>query len=281
MVEINPRTIDLNGKTALVTGGGRGLGRAMAVALAAAGASVAVLARSEAQLTETAAADDKIRAYRADITDASAVKAVVQAVQSELGPVEILVNNAGRTGVPGPIWEMDVDDWRKTFAVNVDGAFLCSAAVLPHMIQRRQGCIINVASSAGFTPLGYSSSYCVSKAALIRLAECISIDAKDYGITAFAIDPGSVRTEMTHYLIESEAGRTYLPWYRDYILAGNDVPPEMAAQLVVELASGRYASLAGRFISVTDDLEAMLQKSDEVREKDYYTLRLNRLTSNG
>jgi NAD(P)-dependent dehydrogenase (short-subunit alcohol dehydrogenase family) len=272
MTEAFISQIDLAGQVALVTGGGRGLGRAMAQSLAAAGAAVAVIARTQEQLTETVAAirmaGGEALAFNTEITDPQAVTSMAQRVQKELGAVDILVNNAGRTGVPGPIWQIDPDDWRATFGVNVDGAFLCSAAILPTMIERHRGRIINVASGAALGPIPYGSQYCVSKAALARLTECINSDAKEYGITAFSIDPGSVRTAMTEYLIESDAGRTYLPWYREYILAGNDVPSELSAQLVVKLASGKYDSLSGRFLSIRDNLDLIAQEAKDVAEQD-------------
>jgi NAD(P)-dependent dehydrogenase (short-subunit alcohol dehydrogenase family) len=278
MLPFDTKDIDLSGRIALVTGGGRGLGRAMAQALAHAKAAVAVVARSEEQLAETV---DLIRVDRghvfavaADVTDRDAVEQMVRTVQAELGPIDILVNNAGVTGVPGPIWEADPEDWRHTLDVNLYGAFLCSATILKRMIERRTGRIINVASGAARSPIPYGSAYSTSKAALLRLTECIAVDSKEYDIVAFAIDPGSVRTAMTEYLIESEEGRTYLPWYRQYILGGHDVPADLSARLVTVLASGKADSLSGRFIQVFDNLEKLVIHRDQITQEDLYTLRL-------
>lgn len=270
--------VNLAGQVAIVTGGGRGLGRAMAQALSAAHAKVAVVSRTEAQLDETVdhirRAGGQVFAFRADVTDGNAVEQMVQAVQQQLGEVDLLVNNAGVTGKPGPIWETDPDDWQNTLNVNVSGAYLCSVAVLKSMIKRGRGRIISIVSSAGLRTIMNGSGYCVSKAALIRLTECIADDSKPYGISTFAVDPGSVRTAMTEYLIESEEGRTYLPWYREFILNGGDVPPALSASLVTLLASGRFDPLSGRFIQVSDDIDEMLVDAVRIAKDELYTLRL-------
>ena len=273
--------VDLSGQVAIVTGGGRGLGRAMAQALATAKAKVAIVSRDEAQLAETVDliqnSGGHVLAVPADVTDRQAVDKMVQTVRHALGEIDLLINNAGVTGVPGPIWAADPEDWRQTIDVNLYGAFLCGSVVLKAMIERRRGRIINVASGAALGPMSNGSQYVVSKAALLRLTECMAADTEAYGIVAFAIDPGSVRTAMTEYLIESEAGQTYLPWYRKYILDGNDVPADLSASLVTLLASGKADSLSGRFIRVTDDIDQLVLHAEQITADDLYTLRLRTL----
>jgi NAD(P)-dependent dehydrogenase (short-subunit alcohol dehydrogenase family) len=285
MVSFDTTGIDLVDQVAIVTGGGRGLGRAMAQALAAARAKVAVVARTEAQLAETVdlirKAGGHVLAVSADITDRKAVEDMVKTVQNDLGAVDILVNNAGVVGVPGPIWEADPEDWRRTLDVNLYGAFLCGVTVMRAMVARRQGRIINVASGAGLFPIPYGSGYVVSKAALLRLTECFAADGQAHGVIAFALGPGSVRTAMTEYLIESEPGRTYMPWYREMILGGGDVPADLSANLVVLLASGKMDSLSGRFVEVFDDADQMLLHSDQIVRDDLYALRLRKLPVDG
>ena len=273
--------VDLSGQVAIVTGGGRGLGRAMAQALATAKAKVAIVSRDEAQLAETVDliqnSGGHVLAVPADVTDRQAVDKMVQTVRHALGEIDLLINNAGVTGVPGPIWAADPEDWRQTIDVNLYGAFLCGSVVLKAMIERRRGRIINVASGAALGPMSNGSQYVVSKAALLRLTECMAVDTEAYGIAVFAIDPDSVRTAMTEYLIESEAGQTYLPWYRKYILDGNDVPAELSASLVTLLASGKADSLSGRFIRVTDDIDQLVLHAEQITADDLYTLRLRTL----
>ena len=281
MTPFDTTDVDLSGQVAIVTGGGRGLGRAMAQALTAAKTKVAVVARSEDQLAETVdliqSAGGHVLAIPTDITDRTAVESMVQIVQQELGAVDILVNNAGVVGVPGPIWEANPQDWRHTLDVNLHGAFLCAITVLKEMVRRKRGRIINVASGAALGPIPYGSAYCVSKAALSRLTECIAADAKEHGIVAFVIDPGSVRTAMTEYLIESQEGQTYLPWYRKFILDGGDVSAEISANLVTLLASGKADSLSGCFISISDNINELVRSAEQIEQNSLYTLRLRRL----
>jgi len=273
--------IDLSGQVAIVTGGGRGLGRAMAQALSAANAKVAVTARTESQLAETVdlihQAGGHILAVPADITDRHAVEKMVQTVQQELGPIDLLVNNAGYIHKPGPIWETDPDDWQRTLDVNLNGAFLCASAVLKQMVTRHKGRIINVASGAAMESITYGGAYCVSKAALLRLTECIADDGKTQGIIAFAIDPGSVHTAMSAYLIESEEGRTYMPWFREFMLSGGDDPAEASASLVTLLASGKADRLSGRFIRINDNIDQLVLQAEQIEKDQLYMLRLKTL----
>lgn len=273
--------IDLSGQIAIVTGGGRGLGRAMAQRLAAAHAAVAVVARSEEQLAETVdliqAAGGRAMAVAADIADNSAVERMTQTVEQELGPVDLLINNAGVIGTPGPIWEADPDDWRQTIDVNLFGAFLCARAALKSMVKRRKGRIVNVATAAALWPIPYGHGYCVTKAALLRFTECLAADTREHGVVVFAIDPGTVRTAMTAYLMESEAGQTYMPWVREFMARGDDVPADLCANLVTLLASGKVDSLSGRFIQVSDNIDQLLQNVEQIQQNDLYTLRLRKL----
>jgi NAD(P)-dependent dehydrogenase (short-subunit alcohol dehydrogenase family) len=272
--------IDLTGQVAIVTGGGRGLGRVMAQTLATAKATLAVVARTEAQVVETVdlirGAGGQALGVVADIANRQAVEQMVRTVQQELGPVDLLVNNAGVVRPLGPIWEVEPEAWQHTFEVNLYGTFLCSATVLKEMVVRRRGRIINIASGAALGPIPFGSAYVVSKTALSRLTECIAADGKDYGIVAFSVDPGDVRTDMTEYLIESEAGRTYVPWFRDYMV-GHGVPAELSAHLVTRLASGQVDNLSGRFIRVSDNLEQLLLNAKPIIDDDLYTLRLRTL----
>src|SRR5579872_2676959 len=163
--------MDLKGHTAVVTGGGRGLGRAFAQALGARGAKVVVIARSEHELDETVASiGSRARAFAANVTDAESVGEVFR----KIGAVDVLVNNAGVLGPIGPFAETDFDDWWRTIDVNVRGSMLCMHAVLPGMIERHGGRIINIVTSA-FSP-AYLSAYLTSKTALIRATECIAAE---------------------------------------------------------------------------------------------------------
>ena len=167
--------IDLAGQVAIVTGGGRGIGRAIAQGLAHAGAAVAVVSRTRDEVEETARlieeAGGRALAFRADVTDQPAIKELAAGVEEQLGPIDLLVGNAGITGPAGPAWEVDQDEWWRCMDVNLRGPFLCSRAVLPGMVARRQGRIITVTSGSGLAPMPNDSAYAVAKCAAIRLCE--------------------------------------------------------------------------------------------------------------
>lgn len=273
----------LRDKVAVVTGGGRGIGRAIAQTLAAEGARVAVIARSAAEIEETASfirqADGTAQAFRADVTLASEVKSAMEAVTRSMGPVDVLVNNAGAIGPFGPFWESDFDEWWKGMEVNLRGPLQCSLAVLPAMVEREGGRIINVASNAGILPMPYYTSYVASKTALIRFTECLALETKAYGIAVFAISPGTVRTAMSSHSLNSPEGQKWLPWFRRIFDEKIDVPAERPARLVFELASGRADALSGRYLSIYDDLDALLRNATAIEEKDLYSLKLEKLPS--
>jgi NAD(P)-dependent dehydrogenase (short-subunit alcohol dehydrogenase family) len=273
--------VDLTDQVALVTGAGRGIGRAIAEGLAAAGAAVALVARSADQLAETAAriADfgGRSRACPADVTDRDAVGRVVAGVERDLGPVDLLVNNAGVAGPVGPTWEADLCEWWRCLEGNLLGPLVCCRLVLPGMVARRRGRVVNVASGAGCGPVPHLSAYSASKAALIRLTENLAAEAAEHGVSVFAIHPGTVRTEMTEAALRDEAVRKWMPWFVQTFEAGDDVPPARAARLVLFLASGRADALSGRFFDVAEDAEQLVRRAEEVRAQDLYTLRLRRL----
>jgi NAD(P)-dependent dehydrogenase (short-subunit alcohol dehydrogenase family) len=263
-------------QVAIVTGGGRGIGRAIAQALAAEGAKVAVAARTPEQVEETATlirdAGGEAAAFAVDVTDAPSVRQMVARVETQLGPITLLVNNAAVIGVGGPSWETDADAWWRTLEINLKGPYLCAQAVLPGMVQRGHGRIVNVASQAGLFPLAYGSAYAVSKAALIRFSEILAAETRQHGIAVFAIHPGEVRTAMAEYLMTEEVTR-WMPWTVS-MFENHSVAPERSAQLVLALASGEADALSGCFISIDDDLAGMIQRAGEIQQESLHTLRL-------
>jgi NAD(P)-dependent dehydrogenase (short-subunit alcohol dehydrogenase family) len=268
-------------KVAVVTGGGRGLGRAFAQALAAAGYAIAVVARTEAELAETVAlieaSGGSASAFPADVTDGAAVDRAFTAIERALGPVELLVNNAGMIGPLGPFVESDACTWWRTVEVNLQGQILCAHRALPGMIARRRGRIINIASGGGATMLPYFSAYVTSKTALIRFSECLAYELKPHGITVFAMGPGTVRTAMSEYSLNSPEGRTWLPWFRDIFDEARDLPPERPAALLVALASGKADVLSGRYVYPADDLDRLIEEAGEIEARKLYSLQVQRL----
>jgi NAD(P)-dependent dehydrogenase (short-subunit alcohol dehydrogenase family) len=276
---------DLTGQVAVVTGGSRGIGRAIVSALASAGASLAIVARSEDELAvavgQLRASGRRAIAVRADVSDTRAVGRMVEQVERDLGPVDLLVNNAGEAGPIGPVAEIDPDRWWRCQEVNLRGPLACARAVLPGMVARRRGRIVNVASGAGTQAIPYLSAYVVGKTALIRLTEIMAAELAGHGVSLFAIEPGTVRTAMAESAMESESGRRWMPWFETIFERGLDVPPDRAARLVLLLASGRADALSGRFFTIADDLPGLIEEAERGRLGDLQTLRLRTMPDPG
>lgn len=206
--------MSLEGRVAVVTGGGRGIGEAVATALARAGASVAVAARTRSQVeaVRDRLSDEGHRtvAFVCDVTDPASVAALATGVADALGPADILVNNAG-VSHSAPLAKVTLDDWQRLLAVNVTGTFLCIQALASAMVSRGWGRIVNVASVAGLRGARYITAYAASKHAVIGLTRCAADEMAAHGITVNAVCPGFVNTEMTSNAVERihvKTGRT-------------------------------------------------------------------------
>jgi NAD(P)-dependent dehydrogenase (short-subunit alcohol dehydrogenase family) len=271
---------ELRGRVALITGGGRGIGRAIAQVFAEAGAAVAVTSRTMSEIEETAAlveaAGGKAIALTADVTDLASMQRVMAETERRLGPIDVLVNNAGAPGAVGPVWEVDLDDWRRCLDTNFVGPFLTARAVLPGMIERRRGRILNIASGAALRPVAYDTAYSTSKAALLRLTEAMALETADYGVKVFAIAPGVVRTSLQDPVINTELGRKWLPDFGRAI-ESRAKPAEVPAQLCLTMASGAADALNGRFVSTADDISALVARAEEIRASNALTLQLKTL----
>jgi NAD(P)-dependent dehydrogenase (short-subunit alcohol dehydrogenase family) len=267
--------IDLKDQTAVVTGGSRGLGRVFAQTLAKAGARVVVIARNADELNQAVdSIGQNAQAFPADITDARALDSIF----SQIGPVDLLVNNAGILGPIGPFWEVDFDAWWQAMEVNVRGALLCTRAVLPQMIARRRGRIVNIVTGA--VPAAYLSPYMSSKTALVRATECLAGETKPHGIALFSVAPGTVKTDMSMHSAHSQEGRQWIPWFRRIFDEHLDLPPEKPAQLLLELASGKADSLSGLYLTPFDNLDDILQNLAKVEAEKLHSLRVRPIAAN-
>jgi NAD(P)-dependent dehydrogenase (short-subunit alcohol dehydrogenase family) len=256
----------LNGEIAIVTGSGRGIGRQVAIDLAAAGAAVGLVARSEPQLREVAecieAAGGRAMVMPADVTDRDAIEAAVRRIEREFGTVTVAVNNAGVDRPFGPVDEVDPDDWWHTQAIHVFGPFVLMHAVIPGMRRLGKGRVINVISSASNIIGPNASSYCVAKATLLRLTEHVDLEIKPSGLSAFAVDPGTVMTSMGNAAIDDPTVRKWAKGLVDHLEKFRNVDPMPSlrhlGQLFVALASGRYDELSGRYVNSEIDLDRQL-----------------------
>lgn len=275
-----------DGPVAVVTGGGRGLGRLVVRALADTGAAVGLVARSGNELAESVelieASGGAAASVTADVSDERAARAAMAQLRSRLGPIELLVNNAGVAGPAGPAWDVDSDAWWRTLEVNVRGTFICTHLALPEMVARRRGRILNITSHAGVFRWPTVSAYSVSKAAVVKFTENVAFETRRYGISVFSVHPGILPIGFTEAALADvtpenpyEARRS--AWVRHELDQGRGTDPARAVDVIVDLTSGRYDGLSGRQLSVHDDLDAVLAQVDTVRDEELYVLGLHKL----
>jgi len=188
-------------KVAIVTGAGRGVGQAIAEALAQEGAKVVVVARTAGEIEETArrlrSAGGVAEAAAGDVTDESQMSDVVRRTLEQFGRLDILVNNAGIFPPAGPLVEMPLEDFYKAIDVDLKGTFLCTKAVLPHMLERRSGRIVIVSAASAKRASPFAIAYAVAKAAQLAFTRCLAAEVGHYGITVNAICPLLLGTKMT------------------------------------------------------------------------------------
>ena len=250
---------ELEGQVALVTGGGRGIGASIARELAGAGARVAVAARTEDQVRAVAGEIGGVP-LTVDVTDRASVERMVSETETALGPLDLLVANAGIGLREESAWELEPQDWWRVLEVNVLGVYLCCRAVIPGMLERGRGRIVITGSGSAYLPGSRQTAYPASKAAVYRFGETLAAQL-DGRIPVFVFSPGLVRTAMTDRFGDDA------PW----------TPPELAPRLVRVLASGRADALAGRYIHAEhDDVEDLIARADDVRSNDLNAIRLRR-----
>ena len=279
----------LQDKVAIITGGGRGIGEAIALAFAREGARLAIASRTQTELDQVAARiqeqGGQVQAIRTDVSNRNDVARLIEATLTTYSQIDVLVNAAGVYGPIGPMWDVDIDEWIQAMHINLFGTFMCCHAVLPHMVERRRGRIVNFSGGGATSPLPRFTAYGVSKTAIVRLTETLAEEVKEFNIQVNAVAPGAVDTRLQdQVLVAGERAGDLLARIRKLRETGEGgVPRELPAELVVFLASDDSDGLTGRLIAAPYDgwqswdadriAEVMSAPWFTLRRMDPYTLR--------
>ena len=267
----------LDGRVALITGGGRGIGRAIALAYAGEGARLALSARTASELDKTArtAAErfgSEVITAVADVSSREQVDAAVAQTLDQYGVIDVLVNNAGNIGPVGRVWDNDPEDWASTIAVHLMGVFYGCRAVLPSMLARGQGRIVNMSGVGGPN----MSAYDAAKTSIVNLTENLALELADTSITVNAISPGSIHTRMWEETRDLALAIGDIATYERgvQVTSGQGASIERAAELAVFLGSDDCGKLSGRLIrAFADKFEEFPGRVEDVMESEAYLLR--------
>ncbi|HXA13766.1 MAG TPA: SDR family oxidoreductase [Opitutaceae bacterium] len=272
----------LKGLNALVTGGSQGLGEAIAEHFLRAGANVVICARSEKELLATRDRlarlfpTQKILAKTCDVASEGQVKALVDFALRELGPLHILVNNAGIYGPKGPTESVDLSAWRQAMEVNLFGVLLPCRAVIPHFKKAGRGKIIIISGGGATNPLPNISAYAASKAAVVRLMETLAEELRPFHIDVNAIAPGPLATRLVDEILAAgpeKVGQAFFDKNKQWKEKGA-APLSLGAELAVHLAGAQTDGITGKLISAQWDPWAKLHEHrDELAKSDIYCLR--------
>ena len=237
---------EIEGQVAVVTGGGRGIGLAIAMALAEGGAKVAVVDVDEegSRIAAESLPGDGHRGYKADVTKADEIRVVFKAVEEEVGPISVLVNNAGITR-DNLLLRMSEEEWDQVLSVNLKGAFNATKAVARGMMKRREGAIVNIASVIGRMGNAGQANYAASKAGLIGFTKSVAREFASRGVRCNAVAPGFIQTEMTAKLSEE-----VVEGLKSQIPMGTLGDPADVARVVRFLAGPGAAYITGQVIGV-------------------------------
>jgi 3-oxoacyl-[acyl-carrier protein] reductase len=242
-----PNRYDFTGRKAVVTGGARGIGRAVVEGLVGSGAEVAIWDRDREQAERTAAElGVGVEAFEVDIADYTAVEAARDKTLAAFGRIDVLVNNAGITGPNTTTWDYPLEDWRKVFAVNLDGTFHCCRAIVPGMIEKGYGRIVNVASVAGKEGNPNAPAYSASKAAVIGLTKSLAKELAKHDISVNAVTPAAAKTDIFDQMTEE-----FIEYMLSKIPRGRFVAVEEVAAIILFAASVDCAFTTGSIFDVS------------------------------
>jgi NAD(P)-dependent dehydrogenase (short-subunit alcohol dehydrogenase family) len=256
----------LSEQVAVVTGAGRGFGKAIALEFARHGAAVTLTSRTPSELDGVAAeilkAGGRVLAVAGNVTRSQDVERVISETERAHGPVSLLVSNAGVPGPFGPLWTIDPEVWWSAQEVHIRAPMLYLRRVLPGMVERRRGRVIIVSALASRVVAPYLSAYCTGKIAQTRITAEAAAEAKEFGVSVFAIDPGFVFTGIAEETMNSPDAQRWLPGMVARLRARKDSSDRdtdlvRCARRCLDLASGRYDALSGRYMELDDDIDAM------------------------
>ncbi len=276
------KIMKIKGKVAIITGAGTGIGRAIAVEFAKNGISVVCCGRRIEKLDETVSIikenGGRALAVKADITKLEEVKNLVSETLKTFGSIDILFNNAGSFQTIGGLWEIDPEQWWKDVEVNLKGLMLCCWAVLPHMMKKNSGIIINMNGGGATFPLPGGSAYGCSKAAVMRFTETLAKELERAGssIIVFGIGPGLVKTEMTEFQVLSEQGRKWIPSTKECFEKGQVNPPELCARTAIELIKIACPEINGRNFGAGQNIQELQKQLSKIKENDLYVMRFKK-----
>ncbi len=272
----------LAGRAAVVTGANQGLGLAIARAYVAAGADVLICARDAAklagaldELSRSAATGQKVLGETADVSNPADVTRLVARAHAEFPTVQILVNNAGVYGPLGSIEDVDWADWVRALEINLYGSVLLCRALLPHFRANRYGKIIQLSGGGATNPLPRITAYAASKAAIVRVAESIAEDVREYGIDVNSIAPGALNTRLLDEVLAAGPERVGQAFYSRSTRQKEEggAPVARAAELAVFLGSAASDGISGKLLSAVWDPWSDLPEHREDLNSDVYTLR--------
>jgi len=277
-------TVDLTGRSAIVTGASQGLGRVIASRFVEAGASVLLTARNRAVLEEARAEvaghvlreGQVVEALVADVSDPAGCAAAVERALSALPGLTALVNNAGVYGPMGLIEDVDWEAWVEAVRINLFGTVLMSRAVIPHFRKQGYGKIVNLSGGGATAPLPRISAYAASKAAVVRLTETFAEELKDAHVDVNAIAPGALNTRLLDEVLAAGPDRVGRTFYERSLKQRDEggAPLEKGADLTAFLVSAASDGITGRLLSaVWDDWASLSDRRDALEGSDVYTLR--------
>ena len=273
----------LAGRNAIITGASQGLGQAIAEAYVRAGASVCLCARDPArlervagELSALAGADQRVEAVPADVSREDDVVRLVESAMARFSQIHVLVNNAGVYGPLGPIEDIPWRDWVDAIAINLLGSVLCCRAIVPHFKAHRYGKIVQLSGGGATNPLPNISAYAASKAGIVRFAETLAEETRDFGIDVNAIAPGALDTRLLDQLLAAGPARVGQVFYDRMVSVkeSGGTPLERGTALAVFLGSAESDGITGKLLAaVWDPWESLGEHRADLQGTDVYTLR--------